>query len=304
MKKQIVLALKGALMGAANVIPGVSGGTMALLTGIFEPLIHAIKSFDLLALKLLMSGKIKEAAAHVNLGFLIPVGIGMVVSILSLARLLEYLFEYYSVFVWAFFFGLILASVYFVGKRIKKITAPVLLLFAGGSALAAAIAFMEPAAENASIPYLLLCGAIAMCSMILPGLSGSYILLLMGNYQLVMIEAVNDLNMTVLLPVAAGAGLGLLLFAHFLSWIFKRFHDQTVALLTGFIFGSLAVLWPWKEAVTETFRDGDAIKEKVTGYLYSLPEFNLETGLAVSIMIIGILAIIAVETAAAGKEKA
>src|SRR6056297_2906263 len=113
MKKQIVLALKGALMGAANVIPGVSGGTMALLTGIFEPLIHAIKSFDLTALRLLASGKFKEAAAQVNLGFLIPVGIGIVASILSLARLLEYLFEYYAVYVWAFFFGLILASVWF-----------------------------------------------------------------------------------------------------------------------------------------------------------------------------------------------
>jgi putative membrane protein len=294
MKNKILLALKGALMGAANVIPGVSGGTMALLTGIFEPLIHAVKSFDLTALKLVTSGQFKKAAAHVNLGFLIPVGIGIAASILSLARLLEYLFEYYAVYVWSFFFGLILASVYFVGKRIRRFSAPVLLLFIAGTVTAASIAFIEPATENSSLPYLLLCGAIAMCSMILPGLSGSYVLLLMGNYQLVMIDAVNTLNLAVLLPVAIGAGLGLLLFARFLSWVFSRFHDQTIALLTGFIFGSLSVLWPWKSAITESFGE----KIKVTGYTYSIPEFSGGTVIAVLILLAGIIAIIAVETVA------
>lgn len=301
MKEKVSLTAKGMLMGAANVIPGVSGGTMALLTGIFEPLIYAIKSFDLTALKLIASGKFREFATHTNLGFLIPVGIGIVVSILSIARLLEYLFDHYAVLVWAFFFGLILASVWFVGKRIKRVTLPVVLLFIAGTALAAAIAFMEPAAENASIPYLILCGVIAMCSMILPGLSGSYVLLLMGNYQLVMIEAVNDLNLAVLLPVAVGAGAGLLLFARFLSWVFKRFHDQTVSLLTGFIFGSLAVLWPWKEAVVKIFQDGDAVKEKVVGYTYSLPQLSGATACALLMMALGIIAIILVETAAARK---
>jgi putative membrane protein len=294
MKKQIVLALKGALMGAANVIPGVSGGTMALLTGIFEPLIHAVKSFDITALRLIGAGRFKEFAQHTNLGFLIPVGIGIALSILSIARLLEYLFDHYAVFVWAFFFGLILASVWFVGKRIKKITLPVLLLFAAGTALAASIAFLEPAAENASIPYLLFCGAIAMCSMILPGLSGSYVLLLMGNYQLVMIDAVTGLNLSVLLPVGIGAGIGLLLFARLLSWVFKTFHDQTIALLTGFIFGSLAVLWPWKEAVTESFGE----KVKVIGYTYQMPGITAETAIAALVLLAGIAAIIAVETAA------
>ena len=304
MKDKILTAIKGMLMGAANVIPGVSGGTMALLTGIFEPLINAIKSFDLTAAKLLFTGKFKELFDYTNMGFLIPVGIGIVVSILSIARLLEYLFDHHAVLVWSFFFGLILASVYFVGKRIQKVSIPVILLFAIGTALAAAIAFMEPAAENASIPYLLLCGVVAMCSMILPGLSGSYVLLLMGNYQLVMIDAVNTLNLAVLLPVAAGAGIGLLLFARILSWVLKRFHGQTIALLTGFIFGSLAVLWPWKEAIIKTFQDEDALKEKVIGYTYSLPELNGQTLFAAGIMVAGILAIIAVESAASQKNKA
>jgi putative membrane protein len=298
MKKQVLLTLKGALMGAANVIPGVSGGTMALLTGIFEPLINAIKSFDLTALKLATSGKFKELAAHTNLAFLIPVGIGIVLSILSFARLLDYLFEQYAVFVWAFFFGLILASIWFVGKRIRSFSVAVILLFLLGTALAAALAFMEPAAENASIPYLLLCGVIAMCSMILPGLSGSYVLLLMGNYRLVMIESVNDLRISVLLPVAVGAAIGLLLFARFLSWIFQKFHDQTIALLAGFIFGSLAVLWPWKEAITEMFGE----KVKVIGYTYNLPELSATTGWTIAIMLLGVIAIVAVELSAARKK--
>ena len=196
-------------MGAANVIPGVSGGTMALLTGIFEPLIDSIKSFDLAALKLLAAGQFKELFAHLNLKFLIPVGIGIFLSILSVARLLEYLFEHYAGFVWAFFFGLILASVWFVGKRIRRFSALVLSLFVVGTVLAALLAFIEPASENSSILYLLLCGVVAMCSMILPGLSGSYVLLLMGNYRLVMIDAINDLRISILLPIAAGAAIGL-----------------------------------------------------------------------------------------------
>jgi putative membrane protein len=302
MKQKILLVAKGMLMGAANVIPGVSGGTMALLTGIFEPLINAIKSFDLTAIKLLFSGKFKELFKHTNMAFLIPVGIGIVVSILSIARLLEFLFENYAVYVWSFFFGLILASIYFVGKKIQQFSIPVILLFVFGTVLAASIAFMEPAAENATIPYLLICGVVAMCSMILPGLSGSYVLLLMGNYELVMIDSINTLNIKVLLPIAAGAGVGLLLFAHFLSWVFKRFHDQTVALLTGFIFGSLAVLWPWKEAIIKHFQDGDVLKEKVIGYTYSIPEFTGETLVAMAVMAAGVIAIIAVEMSASRKE--
>lgn len=290
--------LKGALMGAANVIPGVSGGTMALLTGIFEKLINTIKAFDIKAIQLALRFKFKDLFEHIDLTFLSAIGIGVAASILTFARLLEYLFEHHALYVWAFFFGLILASVYFVGKKIVRHTASVIVLFLLGAAIAGTMALMEPAEENASIPYLLVCGAIAMCSMILPGLSGSYVLLLMGNYQLVMIKAVSNLDLAVLAPVGVGAVIGLAAFARLLSWIFKKFHDQTIALLTGFIFGSLSILWPWKDAIIQTFQKGDEIKEKVVGYTYALPELNLETAIAVAIMLAGIIAIIVVETAA------
>ena len=290
--------LKGALMGAANVIPGVSGGTMALLTGIFEKLINAIKSFDVKAVKLACTFKFKELFEHIDLKFLSAIGIGVVASILTFARVLEYLFEHQALYVWAFFFGLILASVYFVGKKIGKRSVPVIIMFVLGTAIAASIAFMEPAEENASIPYLLVCGAIAMCSMILPGLSGSYVLLLMGNYQLVMIKAVSNFDLGILIPVGIGAAAGLAVFARLLSWIFKKFHDQTLALLTGFIFGSLSILWPWKTELTETFGE----KVKVIGYDYALPELNGKTGLAILIMLAGI-GIIALTETLAGKIK-
>lgn len=299
----ILNILKGALMGAANVIPGVSGGTMALLTGIFEKLINTIKAFDLTAIKLACTFKFKELFEHVDIKFLAAIGIGVIGSILTVARILEYLFENHALYVWAFFFGLILASVYFVGKKIKEKTVPVYILFAIGTAIAVGISFLEPAEQNDSIPYLLICGAVSMCSMILPGLSGSFVLLLMGNYELVMIDAVNTLNLNVIIPTGIGMVLGISAFARVLSWVFKKYHDQTIALLTGFIFGSLTILWPWKDAIIRTFQDGDEIKEKVTGYTYALPELNAETGIALAIMLAGIIIIAVVETTA-GKMKA
>lgn len=278
-------------MGAANVIPGVSGGTIALLTGIFEKLILAIRSFDIEALKLLMSGRFREFSSHVQLPFLMAVGVGVVISILSFAQLLKFLFDGYTLYVWSFFFGLILASVFFVWKRIRSFSVPTLVLFALGASLAVGIALMEPAAENSSLPYLFLCGVVAMCSMILPGLSGSYVLLLMGNYQLVMIDAVVNRDVITLLPVAAGAGIGLLVFSRLLAWIYKRFHDGTIALLTGFIFGSLSILWPWKDAVEQTFGE----KVKVVGYNYFWPDLSAETLIALGVMITGIVLLTIVE---------
>ncbi|MGE4488070.1 MAG: DUF368 domain-containing protein [Kiritimatiellales bacterium] len=298
MKQFLTLTVKGALMGAANVIPGVSGGTVALLTGIFEPLINAVKSFDLTALKLLFRGKIKDAVQHVHLSFLIPVGIGIVVSILSFARLLEYLFETHALYVWAFFFGLILASVFFVIRKVGRVSTAVIFLFSLGTVLAAGIAFLPPAGENASVPYLFLCGIVAMCSMILPGLSGSYVLLLMGNYQLVMIDSVVHLRLEILLPVAVGAVAGLAVFTRFLSWVFKHFHDQTIALLTGFIFGSLSILWPWKTAIFQTFESAGKVKEKVIGYHYALPDLSIETLIALGVMAAGIVLLTLMEKSA------
>ena len=303
MKKQLILAVKGALMGAANVIPGVSGGTIALLTNIFEELVISIRSFDIKAVRLLLSGQFRAFAAHIHLDFLLPLGAGVLISILSFSRLLKYLLEHHSFYVWSFFFGLILASVFVVLRKIRVASVSSAGLFLAGTAAATSMAFLTPAQENTSLLYLAVCGAVAICSMILPGLSGSYVLMMMGNYQLVMIDAVVDLRVGVLLPFAVGAVIGLAAFARFLSWIFSRFHDQTIALLTGFIFGSLSILWPWKTAIVQTFVAGDQMKAKVTGYTYHAPELSAETAIALAVMIIGAVLIVLLEKSAGCRNK-
>ncbi len=303
----IALFIKGLAMGAANVIPGVSGGTIALITGIFEKLIDSIKSFDLTAIKLFFTGKFKAFADHVNLWFLIAVLGGAAVSIVSLAKLFDFLFEGYPIYIWSFFFGLILASVYFVGRTITKWNLSVILFFIVGAATAISISVMTPASENASFIYLIVCGVIAACSMILPGLSGSFVLILLGNYELVMIHAVNDKNIMVLLPVVIGAGLGLIAFSHVLSWVFKKFHDQTISILTGFILGSLGVLWPWKDEVFKMDSSGNFLLKSsgekiVAGYHWFLPEqLNAEVIFAVGLMMLGIITIVVLEKVAQKK---
>lgn len=293
--------LKGAGMGAANVIPGVSGGTIALITGIFEELIDSIKAFDLKALKLLFTGKLAEFVRHINLWFLVAVFLGVAISIISLAKLLEYLFAHYPVYVWAFFFGLILASVYFVGRTVKHWNVSVWISLIIGTAVAIAISVLNPASENDHFLYLVICGVVAVCSMILPGLSGSFVLILLGNYELVMIHAVSNFRFDILIPVVIGAAAGLILFSHFLSWVFKKYRDQTISLLTGFILGSLAILWPWKNPVYKLDAAGQMVTKSngemvITGYERFIPEnINAEVLYALLYAIIGIIIIWAIE---------
>jgi len=293
-KEYFIIMLKGMAMGIANVIPGVSGGTIALITGIFERLINAIKSFDLKAIKLLMKGKIKEFFDYTDLGFLIAVFLGVGTAIILVAKIFEFLFEQYPVYIWSFFFGLILASIFFVGKTVGKWSISVIITFVLGTSIALLFTFLTPATENDGFLYLVLCGVVAICSMILPGLSGSFVLILLGNYQLVAIDAINNFRLDVLIPVGIGAVGGLIAFSHVLSWLFKKFKDQTIAALTGFILGSLGIIWPWKDAIEETFGE----KVKVVGYDFFLPEMNMEFFIAVAIMSVGILSIWLMERSA------
>ena len=291
MNQYIANFFKGLGVGSANVIPGVSGGTIALITGIFERLINALKSCNLTAIKLFFTGKFKEFAQHIDLWFLVSVGSGVLVAILSIARLFEFLFAEYPIYLWSFFFGMILVSIYYVGITIEKFNWKVLVSFVIGTAIALLIAFGTPAKENSNFIYLMICGAVATCSMILPGLSGSFVLVLMGNYQLIMIDAVNDLNLKILLPVVIGGVVGLLAFSHLLSWIFKNYRDITIAILTGFILGSMPIIWPWKNDVVTYFGS----EAKVTGYEYYLPELNLDFSIALVIMLIGAALIVLTE---------
>ncbi len=303
MKQYLHTLFKGIAMGAANVVPGVSGGTIALITGIFERLIDAIKSFNLKAAKLLLSFKFKEFAEYTDLYFLVALFSGIFIAIITLAKLFDFLFTNYPVYIWSYFFGLVLASVYFVGKTIRKWSWSVILTFLVGTSIAIIISVLNPAKEDNGFIYLMLCGVVAMCSMILPGLSGSFVLILMGNYQLVMIDAVNNMDFGILIPVVIGAVVGLIAFSHILSWVFKRYRDQTISLLTGFILGSVSILWPWQKAIYLKDAAGELILKKgepiVEHYSRFLPEsFDQQVIFAIVFAILGIVTIWGVEKAA------
>ena len=262
---EITRFLQGFAIGSANVIPGVSGGTIAVITGVYERLIGALNKFDGTAIKLLVKFDLRAVWKRVDGRFLLELGIGVAVSIVTMARILEWGFVNHPVVIWSFFFGLIAASVPSLGSLIDRWSPGVVLGLLSGVAGGSAVAFLQPASGSDSLIYLALCGAAATCSMVVPGLSGSFVLLLMGGYRLVMIDAVNNLTegnigkaLNVLVPFSVGAVIGLVLLARLLSWLFRTAHDLMTAVITGFVAGSLVLMWPWKTTVTETFiRDGE-----------------------------------------------
>lgn len=294
--------LKGFAMGTANVIPGVSGGTIALITGIFERLINSLKSFNMQAIKLLFKRDFKAFVAHTDFQFFIVIMLGIVASIFTVAKLLSFLFDNYPVFIWSYFFGLIIASIWLVGKTISKYNASVFLFLILGTAIAASITILSPARENDSFIYLVICGVVAVCSMILPGISGSFVLVLMGNYELVL-RSINELNIINLAAIGIGCAIGLPAFSHLLSWLYKKFKNQTVAILTGFILGSLAVIWPWKNSydnagkLIEANHFGALLTPEVKVFSYEriLPAIDLHFFITIAIAILGFLSIYILE---------
>jgi putative membrane protein len=239
------LALKGVAMGAADVVPGVSGGTIAFITGIYEELLGTISSFNLDAFRVLKNEGVKALWKHINGNFLVTLLFGIGISILSLTKLIKYLLEFHPVLIWSFFFGLVLASTWLVGKQIKKRSIDVIVLFVFGTAVAYWITTIETTANVDAMWYFFLSGAIAICAMILPGISGSFILLLLGSYHAV-IDAIHDKNVKLLAVFAAGCIVGLLSFSRLLKWLFANYKAGTLAVLTGFLLGSLNKIWPWK----------------------------------------------------------
>ena len=249
-KDYIVLVLKGVSMGAADVVPGVSGGTIAFITGIYEELINSIKSINLKTIKLLLGFKIAEFWKTINGNFLLSVVLGIAISIFSLAKVMEYLLNHYPILTWSFFFGLIVASIIYVAKTIKKWNLATILPGILGILIAYFITIISPTEANTAYWFIFLSGAIAICAMILPGISGSFILVLLGMYKFIL-EAVGNLQFAIIFTFLAGAIIGIIAFSNVLSWLLRNYHNHTVALLTGFMVGSLNKIWPWKQ-VTET----------------------------------------------------
>jgi putative membrane protein len=299
-KNNILLFLKGVAMGAANVIPGVSGGTIAFITNIYEDLINSLKAFDIKAISLFFNFKLKSFSKHINFQFLFWLFAGVFISILSLGKILSFLFDHYPVYVWAFFFGLILASIYFVGKTIATWNLTNVIAVITGVAIAVVITYLNPASRNENTLYLFLCGIVAMASMLLPGLSGSFVLILMGNYQLIFLEAVPDLNMRILLPVVLGSIAGFIILSRIISFLINRFRDGTISVLTGFILGSLLIIWPWKDPEYLLDTSGEVVVRKgkmiIEGYTWYLPDIgNSETWISAIFIILGISLVIVIE---------
>lgn len=291
-KELLPVFIKGVAMGAANVIPGVSGGTIAFITGIYDKLIESLKRLDFTALKLLFQFKIKEFIAYVNFWFMLSLFLGIGVSLVSIGKLLKILFAEYPIEVWALFFGLIVASVYSVGRTIKKWNLGSIGGLVFGTAVAVMLSFLKPAAESQNLIYLMLCGVVAICSMLLPGLSGSFVLILMGNYQLIMLDAVPDGQIGILIPVAIGALVGFIVLSHFISFMLKNYELSTVGSLTGFILGSLLIIWPWKKTIYLTdqygeflMKDGEKVIQTYERYLPALGDH--QTIIAIGLMIVG-----------------
>lgn len=292
-RELVGVGLRGFAMGVCEIIPGVSGGTMAFILGIYEELINTIKTVgDRDFLRALFRFRLREVFAIINWRFAVALVIGMGVAILSLANLLHWLIENEPELLWSFFFGLVLASVFLVGRRINRWTPPLIALFAISAVATFFLVGLQPADTPNDWWFLMLAGAIASSALLLPGVSGSYMLLLMQKYEYV-ISAVKDFNIVVLIWVGLGVVLGLVTFAQVVSWVFKNYHDLAVAALTGLMLGSLRVIWPWKA--------GADCAETPETCVNVIPTFTADVVFAIFLVVIGMVAIIAIEQLGAAR---
>ena len=292
-----VLSAKGFCMGASDVVPGVSGGTMAFILGIYEELIDAIKSFDLKSLKFLLTFKFRPLFDRISWKFLLALGIGIITAIFSLAELLGWLLHNKPILIWSFFLGLILASVVSVSHRIEKWTFPTWFALVGGIFGTYILVGLVPVSTPDAPWILFLSGAIAICAMILPGISGSFILVLLGKYQYIL-GAVSQKDFLTLAIVAAGACAGIIAFSRLLGWLLKHYHDVMVAVLTGLMLGSLRKVWPWKETLESILdRHGKVIPLVQINILPS--QWDMEVFSAFALMGAGLLTVLVLDRLAA-----
>lgn len=298
----LVISLKGLAMGAADAIPGVSGGTIAFISGIYEELITTISSINISLFKTLFKKGIKPFWKQANGNFILALFIGIIISFVSFMRIAKYLLEHHPILIWSFFFGLIISSIYFVGKQITKWDFSTILSLIIGACIAFYITTLPVLSASNNNTFLFFAGAIAICAMILPGISGSFILIILGAYK-TFSDALHDFDVKKILVFIIGALVGLLSFSHILKWLFKNYHNITLALLTGFIFGSLKKVWPWKETLTwhtnSTGIKTPLLQESISPFSFN---GNNQVILAITIMVVGFLAIFILEKVGSKKQ--
>ncbi len=319
---KIFLILKGLGMGAANKVPGVSGGVVAFVAGFYEEFIYSLQKVNGKAFKLLINGRFRSFFNYLNGRFLGLLFLGMIVSYFSVSRVLDYLIKHYELYVWSVFFGMIVGSIYYINKDFKDWNYKTYTALAIGIALGLSISFLNPAKENDNLWFVFFCGIISVSGMTLPGFSGSFILILFGNYVLLLVDSVNALSATfyeilggdfsfmenperirmlkVLSVFTLGSITGLVTFSHVLSYILKHYKNITLASIIGFIIGSLGVVWPWKETRYKIHEDGrfllDSSGERIVeNYERFIPDLGAETYYAIIYIIVGIGIVLALE---------
>jgi putative membrane protein len=287
-RTSLALFAKGFCMGASDVIPGVSGGTMALILGIYEELIQSIKALDAALLRMVLKGHLMQALKTAPFRFLLPLGVGILTAIFTLAKGLSWLLETHPVSIWSFFFGLVLASAIMVGRRIEKWTLSAFISLLVSAVGAYVLVALVPVKTPETLSFIFLCGAIAICAMILPGISGSFILVLLGKYHFIL-DAVGRLDILVLSVFTAGTATGVILFVRLLNWLLKHYYQITMAALTGLMIGSLRKIWPWK-SMTGLAVDGT---DSSTIIVNILPhQLNIEVLIAIGLALSGGLAVL------------
>ncbi|WP_072876751.1 DUF368 domain-containing protein [Salegentibacter echinorum] len=317
---RVLLVLKGLAMGAANKVPGVSGGVVAFVAGFYEEFIFSLQRFNYRAFILLINGRFKSLFHYVNGRFLGLLILGMLISYFSVSKLLDYLILHYELYVWAAFFGMIIGSIYYISKDFDEWTKRSLVFIFLGIITGVAISFLEPAKENDNLWFVFFCGIVGVSGMTLPGLSGSFILILLGNYVLLLVDSVNALYDTianllvldfsflenearmrllqVMLVFAAGSLAGLVSLSHLLGFVLKNYKNDTFAAIIGFIAGSLGVVWPWKEKIFKMKENGDMLLDSqgngvIDYYDRYFPAFNsFETWLAIFFIFVGIFIVL------------
>ena len=316
------LVIKGLGMGAANKVPGVSGGVVAFVAGFYEEFIYSLQKINGKALKLLLNGRFKSFYRYINGRFLALLFSGMIVSYFSVSKILDYLIINYELYVWSVFFGMIIGSIYYINKDFSSWNTRTIIGLCFGIIIGIGISFLDPAKENDNLWFVFLCGIISVSGMTLPGLSGSFILILLGNYVLLLVDSVNALYDTffsiikgdfsfvnnpnkvrmlkVLGTFTLGSMTGLITLSHILGYVLKYYEKITLSILMGFIIGSLGVVWPWKQTLYKTVEDGsfllDSTGEKVIeNYKRFLPSLSSETYIAIAYIVLGILIVLVLE---------
>ena len=316
------LVLKGLGMGAANKVPGVSGGVVAFVAGFYEEFIYSLQKVNRKAFKLLINGRFKSFFQYINGRFLSLLFLGMIISYFSVSKILDYLIKHYELYVWSVFFGMIIGSIYYISKDFKDWNYRTSLALAIGAIIGLSISFLDPAKQNDNLWFVFFCGMISVSGMTLPGFSGSFILILLGNYVLLLVDSVNALYDTfmdiikgnfdfirnsvrirmlkVLAIFTLGSIAGLVTFSHVLSYILKHYKSITISAIIGFIIGSLGVVWPWKRTIYKLRIDGSHVLDSsgskvIENYQRFIPSMSTETYYAIGFILLGILIVLALE---------